>query len=177
MSPWKRCRPVDGRVHLFRFFIFSAILALTVPGRADVIGVYRDWTAVTVKDGTSRTCMIWSQPRQSRGIKGKRGDIFAFVTHLPQEKRLNRVSFEAGIQLGAEVRVTVDGSDFSLSAAGTGAWTRNVGDDLALIDAMRAGKSMTVEAKSRDGAVVQDRYSLFGFTAAYSAINAACNVR
>ena len=135
-------------------------MAVVTPGLADVIGVYRDWTAVSVMDGKKRTCMIWSQPRRSSTYKGKRSDVFVFVTHLPEEKRLNRVSLEAGFPLGDDVRVNVDGSDFSLSAAGTGAWARTVADDLALIDAMRAGRSMTVQVKTRDGELVRDNYSL-----------------
>lgn len=160
-----------------RILILSLLCILLAPAGAEVIGVYRDWTAVTVKDGAKRTCMIWSQPRKSQGFKGKRGEVFAFVTHLPQEKRLNRVSFEAGFPLSAELKVNVDDRHFALSAAGTGAWTRTVADDLALISAMRAGTSMTVEGKTREGGMVRDRYSLYGFTAAYSAINAACKVR
>lgn len=154
-------------------FLLCIVLA---PASAEVIGVYRDWTAVTVKDGGKLTCMIWSQPRESGRLKGKRGEVFAFVTHLPEEKRLNRVSFQAGFPLSADVQVKVDDSQFALSASGTGAWTRTVADDLALIDAMRAGRSMTVEGKTAEGAVVRDMYSLYGFTAAYSAINAACKV-
>ena len=160
-----------------RILTFSLLCMLFFPAGAEVIGVYRDWTAVTVKKGTKRTCMIWSQPKKSQGFKGRRGDVFVFVTHLPQEKRLNRVSFESGFKLGADLEVNVDESHFALSAAGTGAWTRSVDDDLALISAMRAGRTMTVEGKTREGGVVKDRYSLYGFTAAYQAINAACKVR
>jgi len=160
-----------------RILVLSALLVLLAPAGAEVIGVYRDWTAVTVEDGARRTCMVWSQPRKSQGFKGKRGEVFAFVTHLPEEQRLNRVSFEAGFPLSDDLQVKVDDTHFALSVAGTGAWARTVADDLALIGAMRAGTSMMVEGKTREGGVVRDKYSLYGFTAAYSAINAACRVR
>jgi len=123
--------------------------------------------------------MMWTQPKRSRGFKGKRGDVFAFVTHRPSEDRVNRVSFETGYELGArpDVLVRVGDDSFSLNAQGTGAWTRSGEDDLALIAAMRDGQAMTVESETGDGASIRDRFSLFGFTAAYKAINAACKVR
>ncbi|MDX1514707.1 MAG: invasion associated locus B family protein [Gammaproteobacteria bacterium] len=171
-----QARPCHFRMPGARILLAFLLLSLSAPAWTEVIGVYRDWVAVTVSDGSKRTCMVWSQPKKSDGFAGKRNDAFAFVTHLPREKRLNRVSFEAGFPLSADVTVTVDDQRFTLSASGTGAWTRNQSDDLAMISAMRAGASMTVEIKSANGDVVRDRYSLYGFTAAYTAINAACEV-
>ncbi len=146
---------------------------------ANVIGVHRDWVAVTSTNGKQKTCMMWSQPKKSEGYKGKRGDVFAFVTHQPGEKRLDRVSFENGYQMGkpTAVQVTVGDQIFELSASGTGAWARNSIDDAALIKVMRAGNIMTVVAKGPGGETVKDSYSLSGFTAAYNAISAACKVR
>lgn len=167
---------------LLKSLFVTAVLTVlvgSVSTEAEVIGVYRDWTAVTSVADKKKTCMMWSQPKQSKGYSGKRGDAFAFVTHQPGEKRLNRVSFEAGYAMpGApEVRVQIGDERFSLSAGGTGAWAKNSQDDKALIEAMRAGRTMTVESKAGDGKRVRDSYSLLGFTAAYKAIGAACNVR
>ncbi len=158
------------------FFLSLAVPFL--PAAAEVIGVYRSWTAVTVSKEKKNTCMMWAQPKRSQGFKGKRGDVFAFVTHQPSEDRINRVSFETGYELGARpnVLVHVDDDTFSLNAEGTGAWTRSGEDDLALIAAMRDGQVMTVESETGDGALIRDRFSLIGFTAAYKAINTACKV-
>jgi hypothetical protein len=152
----------DAKMSLLRttLFLFALLAAHIVV--ADVIGIYRDWVAVTSSSDNEKTCMIWSQPKQSEGYKGKRGEAFAFVTHQPADKRLDRVSFE---------------KEFNLSASGTGAWTRNSADDTALIEAMRAGSTMTVTGNGPGGETVKDRYSLYGFAAAYNAISAACNVR
>ncbi len=146
---------------------------------ADVIGVYRDWVAVTSTEGNEKTCMMWSQPKQSEGYKGKRGEAFAFVTHQPADKRLNRVSFETGYKIGKPnaLQANVGDQQFKLSASGTGAWTRSGEDDAALIKAMRAGSTMTVTGSGPGGETVKDSYSLYGFTAAYNAISAACKVR
>lgn len=162
-----------------RYAVVFLLSILLLPAQAEVLGVYRDWTAVAVGKGEKRTCMIWSQPSKSRGFNGKRGEVFVFVTHLPAERRLNRVSFKVGYALAQSeaLLVNIGDSRFALSAAGSGAWASSVKDDLALIDAMRVGRSMSVEGKTREGSVVRDRYSLYGFTAAYTAINAACKVR
>jgi invasion protein IalB len=165
-------------MRLIRSIFFLSLGVPLLPAAAEVIGVYRAWTAVTVSKEKKNTCMIWTQPKRSRGFKGKRGDVFAFVTHQPSEDRINRVSFETGYELGARpnVLVRVDDDTFSLNAQGTGAWTRSGEDDLALIAAMRDGQVMTVESETGDGALIRDRFSLIGFTAAYKAINTACKV-
>ncbi|HSS65196.1 MAG TPA: invasion associated locus B family protein [Gammaproteobacteria bacterium] len=159
-------------------FVLICLLA-TRAAVAEVIGVYRDWVAVTSTSGNEKTCMIWSQPKQSEGYKGKRGDAFAFVTHQPADKRLDRVSFETGYKISKPdaLRATVGERQFQLSASGSGAWTRNSADDSALIEAMRAGSTMTVTGNGPGGETVKDSYSLYGFTAAYNAISAACKVR
>lgn len=160
-----------------KFFLVPVLLIQAAA--ADVIGVYRDWVAVTSTSGNEKTCMIWSQPTQSEGFKGKRGDAFAFVTHQPAESRLDRVSFETGYKIGKPkaLEATVGDQRFKLSASGTGAWTRSSDDDAALIEAMRAGRTMTVTGKGPNGETVKDSYSLYGFTAAYTAIGEACKVR
>ncbi len=158
-------------------FLISLLAAVTAA--AEVIGVYRDWVAVTSLDDKEKTCMMWSQPKKSEGFKGKRGEAFAFVTHQPADKRLDRVSFETGYKIGKPdvIQATVGDKRFKLSASGTGAWTRSDADDSALIEAMRAGSTMTVTGSGPGGETVKDSYSLIGFTAAYKAISAACKVR
>ncbi len=165
-------------MRLIRSIFFLSLGVPLLPAAAEVIGVYRSWTAVTVSKEKKNTCMMWAQPKRSQGFKGKRGDVFAFVTHQPSEDRINRVSFETGYELGSRpnVLVRVDDDTFSLNAQGTGAWTRSGEDDLALIAAMRDGQVMTVESETGDGALIRDRFSLIGFTAAYKAINTACKV-
>ncbi len=165
------------RATLPTIFLFALLTAQTA--FADVIGVYRDWVAVTSTSDNEKTCMIWSQPKQSEGYKGKRGEAFAFVTHQPADKRLNRVSFETGYKITKPkaLQATVRDEVFKLSASGTGAWTRSSADDTALIEAMRAGSTMTVTGNGPGGETVKDSYSLYGFTAAYNAISAACKVR
>lgn len=148
------------------------------PAVAEVIGVYRDWVAVTSTSDKQKTCMMWSQPKKSEGHKGNRGEVFAFVTHQPSEKRIDRVSFEAGYKIGkpAVLQVTVGNKKFQLTASGTGAWTKDSDDDDALIKAMRAGSRMEVTGTGAGGEKVKDSFSLLGFTAAYNAISSACKV-
>ncbi len=179
--PRRQERDAGGGETMRLVFLISYVIGMlaTATADADVIGVYKDWTAVTSTSGARKTCMMWSQPKQSQGFKDKRGDVFAFVTHQPSANRFDRVSFETGYTLDSapSVRVSIGDEHFQLSASGSGAWARNSADDAALIKAMRAGRTMTVEGKASGAATVRDTYSLIGFTAAYNAITAACKVR
>ena len=47
----------------------------------------------------------------------------------------------------------------------------------ALVEAMRTGSAMVIKGTSNRGTTTTDTYSLSGTSAAYEAINKACNVK
>lgn len=147
---------------------------------AEVLGDFGDWTAVQGDEGGNALCYMSSEPTKDEGNYTQRGKIYAIVTHRPAEKSLGVVTFQAGYPLksDAAVSVSIDGKpSFSLFGKDEFAWTRNAGDDAALVKAMRAGSTMVVKGTSARGTATTDTYSLSGFTAALNAINTACGLR
>lgn len=149
-------------------------------GAADkVLGLFGDWGAQTFAEGKNTGCSIWSQPTKDKGKYSKRGEIYAYVTHRPWDKRLNEVSVAAGYEYkkDSSVQVTIGGQKFTLFTDGSTAWSRTPKDDKALVDAMKRGSTMTVTGMSSRGTQTVDTYSLSGFSKAFEAIGKACHVK
>ena len=159
-------------------FVLVIVSALSAtPAAADKsLGTFKVWSAMTFEEDDKTVCMMWSQPEKAEGKYKKRGEIFAFVTHRPGDRELNKVSFETGYTFkeASEVRVTIDGKTYTLYTDGSTAWSYDVKDDTRMVKAMRAGNKMVMEGTSSRGTNTRDTYSLSGFTAAHNAINKAC---
>ena len=126
--------------------------------------------------GKDLACMSFSQPVVSEGKYSKRGDAFIFVTHRPGSNERDRVSVETGYtyKAGSTALLRVGDRVLKLSTRDSTAWLDSSIDAKRLIRAMRAGQEATVSGTSSRGTKTTDRYSLLGFSAAYSAISKAC---
>ncbi|ACJ00347.1 invasion associated locus B family protein [Rhodospirillum centenum] len=143
-----------------------------------LLGTYRDWNAFTIDEGGGTVCWMASKPKKQEGDYSRRDDAFALVTHRPQEKAVDVVSFVAGYAFaeGSEVTVQVGGQSFKLFTDGDTAWARDDQTDRALAQAIRQGTTMVVRGTSSRGTRTVDTYSLSGTSAAYQAINKACGI-
>ena len=142
------------------------------------LGQFEHWSAQSFEVDGELVCSMWSQPQLDEGKYTRRGDIFVWITHRPKRETTNRVSFEMGypIKAGLQLKVRIDGEDYSLFTDGSTAWNIDKAADTKMVRAMRAGKEMEVKGVSRRGTDTRDVYSLKGFTAAHRAIGKACKV-
>lgn len=153
----------------------------TIPAYAQdatEIGQFTDWKAYSYQQNGGKRCTMASAPKKDEGNYTRRGAIWAFVMHRPQDGASGEVGFHMGYPLmeGRTVKVSIGSSVFDLFASGEGAYAWPE-DEASLIAAMRAGNNMIVKARSARGTDTTDTYSLSGFTAAFNAIGSACNIR
>jgi len=155
----------------------------TSPGPR-ALGTFDAWTAVEMTERGSKICYILSRPTKSEPANVRRGDVLLMVTHRPAANRRDEVSFQAGYnyKAGSDVAVEVDKTkkfEFFTrpDVDDDGAWTRDAATDKALIEAMRAGTTLTVKGTSARGTQTTDTFSLIGFSKAYAEIGKACGIR
>ena len=129
--------------------------------------------------GKDRACMAFSQPVKSEGSYSKRGDAFLFVTHRPAAGERGRVSLDTGYtyQAGSKAKLTLGDLVLELRTGASTAWLDSDAQTKRLLAAMRAGRHLVVEGISSRGTRTVDRYSLYGFSAAYKAMDKACPAR
>jgi hypothetical protein len=143
------------------------------------LGQHGDWYAYRLNEDGARTCYMVSKPTRTRGKFSKRGDVVVFITHRPKEGERDVVNFQTGFTLKANspVSVTIGDKSFSLFASKDTAWSREPGDDKAIVTAMIGGSKMDVKSTPARGGAITDTYSLQGFTAAYRKITRACGLK
>jgi invasion protein IalB len=147
--------------------------------KRDILGSFRDWDALIIKEGSTKTCYMISTPKRTTANKKnvRRGDIYITVTNRPNVGVKSEVNAVMGYPLrpNSEVRFQVDGKRAqSLFTEGSTAWAYDSNDDAKLAAAMKAGSRLVVTGTSVRGTRTTDTYSLSGFTAAFNAINKAC---
>jgi len=138
-----------------------------------------DWQAIKEMENGKPVCVMSAEPQKSVGKYTKRGTALVIISHRPHEKRIGEVGFQAGYTFKdkSEPTATIDGkTTFKLFTQGGHAWALDAQADKALVSAMRAGGELVVKGTSARGTLTTDTYSLKGFTAAWKAINKACDV-
>jgi invasion protein IalB len=142
------------------------------------LGTFRDWTAVVDGTGSTRICYIGSVPKKAEGKYTKRGETHVLITHRPADKVTGEVSVTAGYpyKTGQDAEAEIDGKTFKLFTRGENAWAYNAASDRSMVSAMKAGREMIIRGTSSRGTLTTDTYSLSGFTAAYAAIDKACDM-
>ena len=157
--------------------LFLSISKAGLSQNVELIGVYDNWTAYSFVEKAGKVCYIASIPQKDEGNYTRRGDIFAIVTHRPEEKSFDVVSFVAGYtyKSGSSVEVRIGSNRFTLFTHNDTAWAKNTVTDKEIVNAMVKGVRMIVKGTSSRGTETTDTYSLVGFTNAVEAINQACN--
>lgn len=161
--------------------IVAAFLPIAAAAEEKPLGTFKDWQAYSFPERGKSVCVVWGEPQKSEGKYKKRGAVRVFIAHRnwTKPKRVHEISFETGytFKKGSEATVAIDGKTYTLFTDGDTAWSRAAKDDAKMVRAMRVGKQMVVRGISSRGTKTKDTYSLFGFTAAYNAINKACKVK
>ena len=140
------------------------------------MGEFTDWGAYTYKNKKGRVCYIVSQPKDSSPKNVNRDPVHFMVTDRPAEKVKGQVHVYIGYPFKKEstVKLTIDGSNFTLYTSGDGAWADSSSSDSKIVRAMKAGSKMVVEGVSHRGTKTVDRFSLSGVSAALAKIGGSC---
>jgi len=143
-----------------------------------LIGTFRDWSAYEFQDASGKVCYMASRPIKDEGNYTRRGEIYALVTHRPDERSFDVVSFIAGYthKAGTDVTVQIGSDSYALFTQGDTAWTRDTETDRRVVSSIKQGSRMVVRGSSSRGTDTTDTYSLSGSSAAYDAISKACGV-
>lgn len=150
---------------------FCASAAYSAPG--DSLGIFDDWGAFRADAGGR--CTAIAQPGRSSG-GGEKGRAYAAVSTWPDRRigvqfyvRLSRPQAD-----NSRIWLSIGERRFALIAGKGEAWAQNVAMDGAIIAAMRATTTMSIEAKGRDGRAFYDLYVLKGAATAMDAARLTC---
>ncbi len=145
------------------------------------VAAHSDWSVFEAEQPAQ--CWSVSAPKETintrdgRVVAARRGDILLFVSYIPDSGVNGQVSFTGGYPFrdGSTVSVDVAGSTFELFTDGEMAWSASDEDDKKIIAALKRGAEATVVGISSRGTRTEDKFSLFGFTAAVEEAEKRCS--
>lgn len=169
-----------ARVHPTLLGVFLACAAVAPAAAQDqsqskAVAQFGDW-AVYVSISAPKICYATSQPKSRAPANLKRDPAYFFISTRPSEKVKNEVTVTVGFPLkeGSDATLTVGSLSLQLYTKDTGAWLRNVADEVKLVEAMRKGKDLTVVSTSLKGNQTTDKYSLSGLGQAIDRATQEC---
>lgn len=173
--------PRNLRLSLSATCVLFVWLLSTTPALAQspqLIGQYRDWGAYAFTEGSSRVCYMISVPKAKAPANVRRGDTYLIITHRSSNTVRDEVSVTAGYAYRPDstVNAQIGPRTFELFTKDNTAWLYNDGEERQMVQAMKGGSDLIIKGTSSRGTLTTDRYSLIGFTAAYTAISKACGL-
>lgn len=140
------------------------------------IGTFSSWTTFTHGEGASLLCFATAQPSKQEPSTAKRDPAFIYVSSWPKDGVKAEISVKVGYTLrkNSEVTVSVGTASFKLFVNGDRAYVADATQELKLLETMRKGSTVTVQATSERGTTTTDTYSLAGISQALQAITTSC---
>ena len=145
----------------------SAASAVAQPTRVAQFGA---WGVYSYDNAGRTTCYALSVPVSSKPANVDHGDNFFLIAPQGRSGYTPQAIMGYSLKAGSDVSVKVGSDDFHLVPKDNAAWVRNQDREPVLVNAMRGGSDMTLEATSRRGTNTSYSYSLRGVTAALKEI-------
>ncbi len=158
-------------------FLAAVVFANAPANAATLVKSFKDWSVFSHADKPKKICFAASQPKRTLPKGANRDAIYFYVSAWPDDGIKTEVSIRLGYPVRAKVpvRVTIGKEQFSLFAKGDKAYVNDSTDELKLIDAMKKGSTMTVQATSQRGTRTSDSYSLRGISDALKGLQNSCS--
>lgn len=158
------------------FLIAAAAPSMALAAPRTALGIFDGWGAF--RETQTPRCYAISAPAATIGRAQVKA--YASVGYWPRSRIRGqfyiRLSKERGA--GRELRLTIGSRRFILTGNGVHGWASDARMDAAIIAAMRAAPSMSVESSTAAGGAIADTYRLRGAATAIDAAALGCaNIR
>lgn len=163
-----------------RLGLIAAAFLVTSPAAAqapDFRGQHNDWRVFTRGTGPERVCYAVTRPTESRPGDVAHGEVYFFVSSWASGAAREQPSFMAGYELRPDnpPRASIGNDRVTFFVSDQEGFVEERRDETRLVDAMRRGATMRVEAVSARGTNTAYIFSLSGITAALRQVGELCN--
>lgn len=154
----------------------APLLAAAHALAADQLGKFQSWTLFMHKADKTTTCFIASQPTEMLPKGANRDAAYFYISAWPKEGVKTEVSVKLGypVKKGAPISVKIGNDPFKLFADAERGFVADPTEELKLIEAMKKGTTMQVQATSQRGTDTTDTYSLAGLKQALQGLAEKC---
>jgi invasion protein IalB len=159
-------------------FTLAAVLAAASAAHAQptMVKQFNDWGVYSYDRSGKTVCYILTVPKTMQPAAVDHGRNYFVVGRAPGSGTNYEPQAIMGYELkpGSRAKVQIGDKEFAMFTKGTSAWVLEETKEPDLIDTMRGGSDMTVDAVSRRGTATTYTYSLNGVSAALKRM-AQCN--
>jgi hypothetical protein len=151
----------------------SAILLSAVSAAAQPVRVqqFEDWGVYSYGGGTAKRCYVLSVPTSAKPAGVDHGDNFFLVSPQNGASMMPQAIMGYDLKSDSTIKVEIGDETFTLVPKDNAAWVRDPAREPALVEAMRGGSEMTLQATSQRGTNTTYSYSLKGVTAALKQVD------
>ena len=139
-------------------------------------GAYGDWRVFSRGDGEGRVCYALSRPTEALPQSADHGEVFFLVSSWANGGASEQPSFLAGFSLrpASPPRARVGSDRYTMFVSEQEGFLEEPTDERRLVDEMKRGSAMRVEAMSTRGTATAYQFSLSGVTAALQSVGELC---
>jgi Invasion associated locus B (IalB) protein len=165
---------------VFRFSLTAclhvAVFGVATAQDTPVAAPFTDWALHTTGEGGQKLCFAATVLKQPGTGPTKRTDSVLYISAWPKDGIKSEISIKLGYAAknASGAKATVGKDSFKLFIKDERAYVADATQELKLLDVMKKGAKLVVEATAENGSIVSDTYSLSGITQALQAQAAAC---
>ncbi|MBB3964862.1 invasion associated locus B family protein [Rhizobium metallidurans] len=150
--------------------------AITAHAQPSMVKQFDDWGVYSYDRSGKTVCYILTVPKTMRPAAVEHGRNYFVVGRAPGRGTNYEPQAIMGYELksGSRAKVQIGDKEFAMFTKDNSAWVLEESKEPELIQSMRGGSDMTVDAISRRGTATSYTYSLNGVTAALKRM-AQCN--
>lgn len=155
-----------------------AVVLCSTPALAENskrLQTFDDWS-VYAATGNAKVCFVVTQPKDQRPKNVRRDPVYFYISAWPEDKVTSEISVKMGYPFkpGATATLTVGSRKFELFTKDEGAFVEKTETEKELVEALKKGNTMKIEARSARGTQTRDTYSLKGVTDALKRMAKEC---
>lgn len=163
---------------LSRVCCYMAALLLVTPfafAAPTAVGKYKDWTVFTENVNGDTLCYAATQATDKAPKAAEHGDVWFFVSNWRSGAATNQPSLRVGYTLREDLpgKARIGRSTWSMFSVGPQAFTDDR-DDPKLVQQVKSGSELRIEATSARNTRVTYHFSLSGSSSAISRAASAC---
>lgn len=143
---------------------------------ANKLGAYGNWSLNATPDAANKTCFAATSPTAKEPAGANRAPVVLYISAWPKEGVKSEISIKLGykIKTESEVVVTIGTATYKLFGKDDRAFVADATQELKLLDEMKKGTKLQVQATSERGTATIDTYSLAGLSQALKALAQSC---
>ena len=155
----------------------QTMFAQTAESQTTLIDTFKDWAAYQHDGKASKICFALTKPKTTSPSSLKRNPVFFYVSAWPKDGVKAEISVKMGytIKKDSVATIKIGSASYRLLTESDKAFVDDPTAELKLIEAMKRGSTMIVEAQSANGASSKDTYSLRGVTKAIKTLVENCS--